>query len=465
MADDKSAAQVVQHVYDVLTQLRASPYPVLESPENMKRRASVALIIRISPSSGHWSPNNPGESHELESYYDLDAFFRQEWVKHGDAEVLFIKRASRKGDRWTSHIALPGGRRDPEDADDKAAAIRETWEEVGIDLKSYALECGNLPQRLVTTHWGKKPLLVLCPYVFVLTHHQIPPMKLQPTEVAATHWVPIRSLMSPLQRTVAFEDVSSRLANQETGVKKWMLSVILGKMMFAAINLVPTESLHSVESPGQEIILQDNRLSPNTRADHIRSLAQRIWHSDIFNQFPPPRKDGPLLLWGLTLGVVSDFLDLIPPHNALTLWTYPTFTPLDVRLAVWLLTYRFKDRKRAELQAGTPLFRAYKPTFGAVTDSVAHTASAPPSAEISASTVLVERPDETGFHGLGTGRGVGDVPGRKPTVSNMLEGYYDIVRRAVLLAILGRLGVSTVVAALLWRRYRASKTKAVFVAP
>jgi hypothetical protein len=79
--------------------------------------------------------------------------------------------------------------------------------------------------------------------------------------------------------------------------------------------------------------------------------------------------------------------------------------------------------------------------------------------------VLVERPDETGFHGLGTGRGVGDVPGRKPTVSNMLEGYYDIVRRAVLLAILGRLGVSTVVAALLWRRYRASKTKAVFVAP
>jgi 8-oxo-dGTP pyrophosphatase MutT (NUDIX family) len=493
MADDHSAAQVVQHVYDVLTQLRASPYPVLESPESMKRRASVALIIRISPSSAHWSPTNPEESHELDSYYDLDAFFRQEWVKHGDAEVLFIKRASRKGDRWTSHIALPGGRRDPEDADDKAAAIRETWEEVGIDLKSYALECGNLPQRLVTTHWGKKPLLVLCPYVFILTHHQIPPMKLQPTEVAATHWVPIRSLMSPLQRTVAFEDVSSRIANQETGVKKWMLSLILGKMMFAAINLMPTESLHSVESPGQEILLQDNRLSPPTRTDQLKSLATRLWHSDIFNQFPTPKKDGPLLLWGLTLGVVSDYLDLIPPHNALTLWTYPTFTPLDVRFAVWLLTYRFKDRKRAELQAGTLLFKDYKPTFGAVTDSVAHTASAPAtdppvpasSEEISASTVLVDRPDETGFHGLGTGRGVGSAQGRKPTVSSMLEGYvvehflirtflpeindrrryYDIVRRAVLVAILARLGLSTVLAVVLWRRFgpdAAGRRRAVF---
>lgn len=51
-------------------------------------------------------------------------------------------------------MALPGGRRDPEDKDDMAAAVRETWEEVGIELSNKnAIQCGNLPQRLVTTSW------------------------------------------------------------------------------------------------------------------------------------------------------------------------------------------------------------------------------------------------------------------------------------------------------------------------
>ncbi|KAK4550665.1 hypothetical protein LTR36_000244 [Oleoguttula mirabilis] len=462
------APDLVTHTHTILQGLTASPYPDLPSPDNVKRRASVAFIIRIKPSYAHW----PSNTDKLE---DLDEYFAQDWVQHGEPEVLFIKRASRKGDRWTSHVALPGGKRDPEDADDQAAAVREAWEEVGVDLETYAIACGNLPQRLVTTHWGKKPLMVLCPYVFLLTTHQIPPLKLQPSEVAATHWVPLRSLLSPTQRTLAFEDMSSRLANQETGVKKWMLSMILGKMMFAAIDLLPTESLHSAETPAPDsaVQLQDNRharpsLSLSTR---ITALASRIYRSDVFDQFPPPPKEGPLLLWGLTLGVVSDFLDLIPPHDALTLWTYPTFTPLDVRLVVWLMTYRFKDRKRAELQAGTALM--HRPAFGAVSESMASSAVMVPRGGGSESgKPHAPRPDETGLHGLGTGSMVGDTKGRKAAVATMLEGYvdllasyvlpeiadrgryYDIVRRAVAVALAGRAGLVMVLMVVAWRRLR-----------
>ncbi|KAF2168246.1 hypothetical protein M409DRAFT_21684 [Zasmidium cellare ATCC 36951] len=463
MAESKKQeppSSIILHLQNVLKALTNEQYPDLASPSETKRRASVAFILRVKPSYAHWPESSTQKSP------DLDSYFEQEWVQHGEPEVLFIKRASRKGDRWTSHIALPGGKRDPTDADDKAAAIRESWEEVGVDLNEYAVECGNLPQRLVTTHWGKKPLLVLCPYVFMLTQHEIPPLKLQPSEVAAIHWVPLRSLASPIHRTIAFEDVSSRLANQETGVKKWMLSMILGKMMFAAINLEPTESLHSAESPVEQP-LQDNRYARLTTVDTLKDLGSRVWRSDIFNQFPAPRKDGPLLLWGLTLGVVSDFLDLLPPHNALELWTYPTFTPLDVRFTIWLATYRFKNRKRAELQSGAE-FRDIKPSFGGVTES-----------GVGESTVIVPRPsngderaDETGLHGLGTGSGVTGINhGNKAAVATMLEGlvqplvrlclpeisnrgrYYDIVRRAVALALVGRVSAVVVAAVILYRRY------------
>lgn len=483
-----AVAEVQQRIRDLhtlLSSLQASTYPALSSPDGMNRRASVALVIRIKPSYAHW----PSKS--TERIDDLNDFFKQEWVQHGEAEILFIKRASRKGDRWTSHIALPGGKRDPTDADDKAAAVRECQEEVGLDVAAHGIEVGNLPQRLVTTHWGKKPLLVLCPYLFLLTTHDVPPLKLQPTEVAATHWVPIRSLQAKECRTVAFEDVSSRLANQETGVRKWMLSLILGKMMFAAISLLPTESLHSAETPALES-LQDNRHSLPTWTSRIQDLATRFYRSDLFGQYPPLPPEAPLLLWGLTLGVMSDFLDLMPPHNALELWMYPNFTPLDVRFVVWLMTYRFKARKRAELQAGMEPAGSnnthtefHRPAFGTASESLASASPAHPSVP-SDSTVLVDRPDETGFHGLGTGLSLGAAPtegteklernrSKKAAVSTMLEGfvdrlapyvlptitnrarYYDVVRKAVGVALVGRAGILGLLLVWTLRRWRRGK--------
>jgi len=149
---DQSSTNLIAYLHNTLRSLASDPYPFIAGPETLKKRASVALIIRIQPHYEHWP-----SSHE-DASTDLNTFFQKEWVQHGEPEILFIKRAARKGDRWTSHIALPGGRRDPEDVDDKAAALRETAEEVGIDLsEENALSVGNLPQRVVTTQWGKVP--------------------------------------------------------------------------------------------------------------------------------------------------------------------------------------------------------------------------------------------------------------------------------------------------------------------
>ncbi len=178
MAEHNDSTDLVAHLKDVLLELNAHPYPEVPSPPNLPKRASVALILRIQPSYSHWpafsdtslpsAPRSPkqrrrssvasGSSSKFNFETILNTFFEQDWVKHGDPEILFIKRATRVGDKWNGHVALPGGKRDPEDDDDAVTAAREALEEVGIDLGyTNAIAVGNLPQRIVTTSWGKVP--------------------------------------------------------------------------------------------------------------------------------------------------------------------------------------------------------------------------------------------------------------------------------------------------------------------
>lgn len=150
---------LIKALLEVLVNLHQNPYPHVSNPPQCKKRAAVALILRVRPEYGHWPASPLSQLDKSVSIVQqLENFFAQEWVQHGDPEVLFIKRASRAGDRWTGHVALPGGKRDPEDADDQATAIRETWEEIGLDLTAEEyMPVGNLPERVVTTSWGSIP--------------------------------------------------------------------------------------------------------------------------------------------------------------------------------------------------------------------------------------------------------------------------------------------------------------------
>ena len=50
------------------------------------------------------------------------------------AELLFIERSTKKDDPWSGQMAFPGGRASDNDQDSLATAVRETNEELGIDL-------------------------------------------------------------------------------------------------------------------------------------------------------------------------------------------------------------------------------------------------------------------------------------------------------------------------------------------
>ena len=104
----------------------------------------------------------------------------------GPPAVLLIRRASRDGDPWAGHWALPGGRRQHDDADLLATALRETREECGITIPRESLlrDCG-------THHAGRHvghPIPVAV-YHFRIDHR--PRITPEPTEVAASHWCPL----------------------------------------------------------------------------------------------------------------------------------------------------------------------------------------------------------------------------------------------------------------------------------
>jgi 8-oxo-dGTP pyrophosphatase MutT (NUDIX family) len=111
-----------------------------------------------------------------------------------DLHICLIRRAEPEHDRWSGHIALPGGRVDAGDPSARAAAIRETWEEVGLRLEDAAClgALGIQPVRSA----GRVTGMSLSPFVFHLGG-ALEPLTPTDDEVAEAFWVPLRHLLDP----------------------------------------------------------------------------------------------------------------------------------------------------------------------------------------------------------------------------------------------------------------------------
>jgi len=120
----------------------------------------------------------------------------------GDLELLMIRRAEHEGDRWSGHIAFPGGRIDPGDDGPRSAAERETLEEVGV-----AVGEGELLGRLDDLV-GFKESIVVSGFVYGVSG----PSELRPNhEVAEAFWMPVAELLDErrhVRRTFSYRDLS-----------------------------------------------------------------------------------------------------------------------------------------------------------------------------------------------------------------------------------------------------------------
>jgi len=117
--------------------------------------------------------------------------------EHG-AELLFIVRAHHEKDPWSGQVGFPGGRAEPIDGSLEATAIRETREELGVDLTTPSVRRLGALDQLQARARKQIIAMAITPLAFVVDG---PAPALEPNEeVAEALWVPLSQLADPGRR-------------------------------------------------------------------------------------------------------------------------------------------------------------------------------------------------------------------------------------------------------------------------
>jgi hypothetical protein len=141
---------------------------------------------------------------------------------------------------------------------------------------------------------------------------------------------------------------------------------------------------------------------------------------------------------GLTLGILADLLEMLPPHNAIELWQYPTFTTPDLRFLIYLSTYRLRQNNARHLSDGT---WPSQTAVDASTAAVAVSEAEPRQAKL----------NDVGIGGLGVGG--------KPThaLSLMLSGYYERMNIAIIVFLALRISAAGALGYFAFQKWRFRK--------
>lgn len=165
--------------------------------------------------------------------------------------------------------------------------MRQTWEEIGIDLAERQYTCiGQLDDREITTSLGKRLLMVLSPFVFLQVTPEAP--LADPVPSTTLHWTPLTSLVSPYtppKWSTVTVDAASRIAPKHSIALRLLVRLLIGSMQFPAI------------------LLDTSSSSPLT--DSKSAKKHDILEKGISPSPQPPQN---LKLWGLSLGMMLDLM-------------------------------------------------------------------------------------------------------------------------------------------------------------
>jgi len=110
-------------------------------------------------------------------------------VDHEDEATVLLTKRAEKLRNHSGQVAFPGGTIDATDASPEAAALRETFEEIGLDQHRIEI-IGRMPDYVAGSGYRIAPVLGIVQPGFQLT--------LNAEEVDAAFEVPLRFLMDPV---------------------------------------------------------------------------------------------------------------------------------------------------------------------------------------------------------------------------------------------------------------------------
>ena len=240
----------------------------------------------------------------------------------------------------------------------------------------------------------------------------------------------------------------------------------LGRMLYGAVRLAPGESLYAED--GDPSVEGDSRgdrargggswsgTGEPTQEDFLKRIVRVIlddapWVQRVFagtqdGDSADPRRS--LLLWGLTQGIISDLLGLMPSRRDFTWWHWPVLSRPDIRFMTWLVSYRFRRGK----------LEALRRSSGDGNGGGVGGGKVPVLIEEGIGTVKGERAEEmvTGKKPGQEVDGKGVVKARATVFSAagfVLDGYFEQAQRAIFITLFLRAVVGAAAAMYFWRRF------------
>ena len=115
----------------------------------------------------------------------------------GELTLCFGKRAAFEGDPWSGDMAFPGGKGEAIDKTFHEIAVRETFEETGLEIGRNQLIGALKP--LTTYGSATRPALTVCPLIYALDAP--PPLFNISSELDEAFWIPVQHLWNPTHLT------------------------------------------------------------------------------------------------------------------------------------------------------------------------------------------------------------------------------------------------------------------------
>jgi 8-oxo-dGTP pyrophosphatase MutT (NUDIX family) len=256
------------------------------------------LVQNISERIIKYRPN-VYENNLTIQYASVSIILRQ--LANKPPEILYLLRAKRESDPWSGHVAFPGGKREESDhMDSKITAIRETLEEIGVDLNSDTFQyLGRLDDLRIG--FGQK--MVVSPHVFMQLTDREEPYKISESEVQSVRYISIPWIS---QQLALFSQYGTKLrddSESKNGAHGKEVAMNMSRLIPVLKKLPPW-------------IINSNAMTakfPNICLHEHNNLSTKLAHE----------LDEDYVLWGLTLKMtvhlfdVAGIFEFYTPHDVM----------------------------------------------------------------------------------------------------------------------------------------------------